>query len=148
MSERAGEPESARVLIVSPAQWPRALLRAELEGAGYDAVGTRSLSAALRYPPVEALRGPVRLLIVEQGAVEGAEEGEQAALELLDRLRQMHREARVLLLARGTAALPPGTWDAVLRRPVSLGQVVAAVKELAPLGGGPAPRAQGRADET
>src|SRR3954470_19927901 len=56
-------PLPPRVLLVMPDQWPRALLRAALRDAGYDAVGAPGLSAALRYRPAVADRGPVRLVV-------------------------------------------------------------------------------------
>src|SRR5512142_2916514 len=36
-----------RILVVMPAQWPRALVRAELRERGYDAAGARDLLEAL-----------------------------------------------------------------------------------------------------
>lgn len=120
-----------RILIVSGDHWPRALLRAELVEAGYDAIGTRDLSGALHYPAVQAGRGPVRLLIVDQVVLEEEENGHTAAAAL-DRLRSLHPAAAFLLLARGTGAPAPGRWDAVLSRPATIGQVVAKVKELVP----------------
>ena len=56
-----------RILVVSGEQWPRALLRAQLDEAGYDAIGAGTLSRALRYPPDDAERGPVRLIVLDSG---------------------------------------------------------------------------------
>ncbi|KPK79239.1 MAG: hypothetical protein AMS25_13340 [Gemmatimonas sp. SM23_52] len=116
--------EAPRVLIVSPEQWPRALLRAELLEAGYDAVGSRTLSAALRYPRTEAGRGPVGLIIVDQAVVE------REAPDVLERLASKHAGSRCFLLARSSGALPAGNWDAVLRRPQSIRQIVEAVRRV------------------
>jgi hypothetical protein len=101
-----------RVLIVMPDQWPRALLRADLREAGYDAVGTRNLSSAQRIRPEEPDRGPVRLVVVDQSAL--GEAGDDQ-------------------LARPTVASPGGTWRRVLRRPVSVGEIVDAAQTLLPL---------------
>lgn len=119
--------QAARVLIVSPEQWPRALLRAELLEAGYDAIGSRTLSAALRYPRTEAGRGPVGLIIVDQAVVA------REAPAVLERLVSKHAGSRCFLLARSSGALPAGSWDSVLRRPLSIRQVVEAVRRVLPI---------------
>src|ERR1044071_6693705 len=110
-----------RILIVSPDQRSRALLRAELREAGYDAIGASSLTTALRYPPHEPDRGPVRLFIIDGDAA--------AAAALLERTRARYPESRFLLIQSGAGAasptppgppgLPgaPGPWQRVLRRP-------------------------------
>lgn len=115
------------MLIVSPDQWPRALLRAELLEAGYDAIGARTLSAALRYPATQPGRGPVRLIIVDQRVVE------REASEVRARLAAKHTGSLWFLLAHSSGALPAGDWDAVLRRPQSIGQVVEAVGRVLPI---------------
>ena len=53
-----------RIVVVSREHWPRALLRAQLAEAGYDAIGADTLSRALRHPP-DAERGPLRLVVVD-----------------------------------------------------------------------------------
>src|SRR6059036_3204969 len=58
-----------RILVVSREQWPRALLRAQLAKAGYDAIGSGTLSRALRHAPNDAERGPLRVVVVDGGAV-------------------------------------------------------------------------------
>jgi PleD family two-component response regulator len=82
----------ARILIVMAAQWPRALLRAELREAGYDALGARDLDEALTYPREEAGRGPVRLIILDQAVSRSRDD--PRLVELL----QKHQEAQTLLL--------------------------------------------------
>jgi hypothetical protein len=114
------------VLIVMPDQWPRALLRAALREDGYDAVGTRNLDSALRIRPEEPDRGPIRLVVVDQAALKGAEDE-------LERLLARHNAPSTLLLARPTLAVPPGRWDLVLQRPVSVGDIVSATQTLVPL---------------
>src|SRR4051794_25621490 len=63
-----------RVLIVMRAHWPRALIRATLREAGYDALGARDLDEALTYPAKEAARGSVRLILLDQRAVSGKDD--------------------------------------------------------------------------
>jgi DNA-binding response OmpR family regulator len=126
-----------RVLLVMPEQWPRALLRAALREAGYDALGAPGLSAAARYRPSVTGRGPVRLVIVDQSALREAESAR------LDALMRRHPDAAPVLLGRATSSSPPvqrghPNWRAVIRRPASIEEIVARVGELLPLppGGG------------
>jgi CheY-like chemotaxis protein len=116
-----------RVLIVMPDQWPRALLRAALREVGYDAVGAGSLAAALRVRSVQPERGPVRLIIVDQHAHSGPND------EQLTRLLARHGEPATMLLARTAVAAPARVWQRVLRRPVSIAEIVTAVQTLLPL---------------
>lgn len=116
-----------RVLLIMPAQWPRALLRAALREAGYDALGSRALSTARRFPTDEPGRGPVRLILVDQEAFSAPDAAE---LEwLLDR----HPAATAALLAPATRRPPEGPWKRVLRRPASVADVVALAETLVPL---------------
>jgi len=123
-----------RILIMSPDQRSRALLRAELREAGYDAIGASSLTTTPRYPPDEPDRGPVRLFIVDGDAA--------AAPALLERTRARYPGSRFLLIRSGAAAAPPHPpdppdpprpWQRVLRRPITIGEIVAAARELVPL---------------
>lgn len=114
-----------------PDQWPRALLRAALRDAGYDALGAPTLRAGLRYRPESLERGPVRLVLVDQAALV-----EKDSAALLERLRARHANPGLVLLARATSrgTLTPGvTWRRVLRRPVAIAELVAAVQDLVPL---------------
>jgi hypothetical protein len=117
-----------------PEQWPRALLRAALREVGYDALGAPGLAGALRYRAQAPGRGPVRLVLLDQAALGGDD-----ALSLLTSLLHRHEEPAAILLAR---ALPmPGVpdvavatpWTRVVRRPVSIDGLVAAVQDLLPL---------------
>ncbi|MGH7710483.1 MAG: hypothetical protein ACREOG_04330 [Gemmatimonadaceae bacterium] len=126
-SSREKPPAHPRVLIVMPAQWHRALLRAALREVGYDAVGTRTLATALRISPAEPDRGPVRLIIVDHAAVTRRER------DHLTRLLQLHGRPATMLLARPTMSAPLGRWDRVLRRPLSISDIVAGAQELLPL---------------
>ena len=118
---------SPRVLVVMTDQWPRALLRAALRDVGYDAVGTRSLETALRLPDVETDRGPVRLIVLDQSAV-GASIGAE-----LEELLARHRTPPLLLIASATVEAPAGPWQRVLRRPVSVADILAAVEKMLPI---------------
>jgi hypothetical protein len=116
-----------RVLIVMPEQWPRALLRSALREAGYDAVGTRNPSSALRVPPAMPGRAPVRLIVVDQGVLDPGSD------RRLSRLLTAHDEPATMLLARSTSTTPSGPWRRVLRRPVSVAEIVDAVQQILPL---------------
>jgi hypothetical protein len=113
-----------RVLIVMPAQWPRALIRATLREAGYDALGASDLAEALTYPADEAGRGPVRLILLDQEAVPETDD------RSLRRLLEKHPEAETVLL-RGAFHPPmPGPWREVVRHPVSIAELTGTVGRL------------------
>jgi hypothetical protein len=118
------------VLVVMAEQWPRALLRSALRETGYDAVGTRTLSSALRIPVAMPERGPVQLIVVDQSALDGEPD------ERLERLAASHGHPATMLLARATSAAPAGSWRRVLKRPVSVADVARAVQEVLPLAAG------------
>ena len=120
-------PRAPRVLIVLPDQWPRALLRAALRDVGYDAVGTRTLETAQRLPDVDVDRGSVRLLVIDQSAL-----GDPTAPEL-EEIVARHGTPPILLLASATVEVPAGPWRRVLRRPVSVADIVAAVEAMLPI---------------
>ncbi len=102
---------------------PRALLRAALEAAGYDAVGARTVGEALQSAVSEPDRGPVRLVIVDQRS---AIDGNGLLAELLER----HQRSAALLIASSVEAEPPGPWGHVMRRPVRIGEIVDAARAL------------------
>jgi hypothetical protein len=79
-------------------------------------------------------RGPVRLLVVDQAALDGD------AGDRLERLVASHGRPATMLLARSTSATPGGAWATVLHRPVSVADISSAVHRLIPL-----PAAQRRA---
>jgi hypothetical protein len=120
-----------RVLLVMPDQWPRALLRAALREAGYDALGAPGLSGALRYRPITADRGPVGVVVVDQAAL-----GSEGETPQLDALLRRHPGAMPVLLARATMPEPPTDqpgWRMVIRRPASIADIVTTVARLLPL---------------
>ena len=125
-SENAALPP--RVIVVMETQWPRALIRAALREAGYDAVGTQSLATALRIRPTEPDRGAVRLVIVDQPALAGKRDDARLAA-----LFTRHEQLATILLARPTVRTPTGSWTRVLQRPVSVEDVVAAAEAVLPL---------------
>ena len=118
-----------RVLLVMPDQWPRALLRAELRERGYDAAGARDLLEALSEG--EAAGGPVRLILVDQQAL--AEGDAELLRDLVNRLVADHPGAAVMLLSGTMHKEPEGPWQQVLRRPMSISEIVTAVQRAVPL---------------
>ena len=118
-----------RVLVVMPAQWPRALLRAELRERGYDAAGARDLLEALSED--EPAEGPVRLILIDQDAL--TEGDAQLLRDLVHRLVEHHPAATVVLLAGTMHKEPEGPWQQVLRRPMSISDIVTAVQLAVPL---------------
>jgi CheY-like chemotaxis protein len=119
-----------RVLIVMAAQWQRALIRAALRNAGYDAVGAADMAEALSHPVEEKRRGPVRLVLLDQGSVQGSDD--PAVVQLLQR----HPGSVSLLLESAFHPSPQGSWEHVLRHPVTIAEIVTAAQRLLPL---PAP---------
>lgn len=115
-----------RVLLVTPDQWPRALLRAALREVGYDAVGTRSLGGALHRAAPVPDRGAVGAAVIDQEAV-----GEDAGM--IELLRQCAPDAAVVLLAPATRRSREGPWTRVIRRPVRVEEIVRLIEELVPL---------------
>jgi hypothetical protein len=117
-----------------PEQWPRALLRAALREVGYDALGAPGLAGAQRYRVQAPGRGPVRLILVDQAALQGDE-----AHPLLTTLLHRYGDPAAILLARVVPMsgppekAEPAPWTRVIRRPVSIDGIVAVVRELLPL---------------
>ena len=116
-----------RVVVVMGEQWARALLRAALREEGYDAVGSRGVREALLLRPDDPGRGPVQLLILDQDALAGVPASRVPAL-----VARLGAPATILIRRAMTAA-PQGEWRRVLRRPVSVEEIVAAARELLPL---------------
>jgi DNA-binding response OmpR family regulator len=116
-----------RILLVMPAQWPRALLRAALREVGYDASGTRALKAAIHQAASDSARGPVRLVVIDQDALT-EEDGHH-----LEDLRGRTSGAPIVLLAPVTRRVREGPWTRVIHRPTSLAALVQAIETLIPL---------------
>ena len=116
-----------RILLVMPAQWPRALLRAALREVGYDASGSRALKAALYQVAPNSARGPVRLVVLDQEALAEAEGGD------LEALRGRTFAAPIVFLAPVTRRVREGPWTRVIRRPTSIAALVREIETLIPL---------------
>ena len=123
MAEAAPPP---RILVVMPAQWPRALLRAALREVGYDAIGTRTVRGARTLLTSGEGRGPVRLILLDQDALT-----HDAQIDL-DKLRRA-ADASLVLLAPATRRVSEGVWTGVLRRPLTVGELAQAIERLVPL---------------
>jgi hypothetical protein len=108
-----------------PDQWPRALLRAALREEGDDALGTRALDLMNKRMAPEPGRGAVRLVVLAQEAVTGASDPELEALRAAD--------IPIVLIAPSLRGELPGPWARVLRRPVSVGDVMREIERLLPL---------------
>jgi DNA-binding response OmpR family regulator len=115
-----------RILVIMDDQWPRALLRAGLLDAGYDAVGARSVSEALSYTAADQDRGPVRMVVADRHVL-AQEPGR------LSELMGRYGSPMVLLLTSAGELTPEGPWTRVMHRPVSIGELIGAVQELVPL---------------
>ena len=117
----------ARVLIVSGSQWMRAGLRAELRERGFDAVGARDLAEAARYARPVGGRGPVGLVLVDQLSL-----GDELDAHVLERLRDRLGAPLTVLVAPGNREAASGDWTAVLRRPISIGEIADYVGRVIP----------------
>ena len=97
--------------------------------AGYDAVGAAGLAFALRYGVDEPGRGRVRAVVVDSDAEPS---GNASALrDLLEK----HGHPAAILIASADRFAADSAWTLVLRRPLSVGDIVAAVQRLLPLPG-------------
>jgi hypothetical protein len=126
MAEAALPP---RILLVMPAQWPRALLRAALREVGYDAIGTRTVKGARVLLLSGEGRGPVRLILIDQDALT---EDAQEDLEMLRRGSDAPL-VPLVLVAPATRRVSEGGWTGVLRRPLTVGELAQAIERLVPL---------------
>jgi hypothetical protein len=120
-------PLAPRVLLIMADQWLRASLRAALREVGYDAVGSRGMAEATKCKRVVFARGAVELLIIDQDVLELKEASS------LQGLIRAHDEPQVLLLSHAVLEPPPGSWSQILRRPMTVADIVAAVQALLPL---------------
>jgi hypothetical protein len=55
------------------------------------------------------------------------------ARDALDDIIESHRRPSAILVASGTREVPPGPWSRVVRRPLSVADVVSAVQATVPL---------------
>lgn len=114
-----------RVLLIVGDQWERALIRASLREVGYDAVGARNAAEARRYRAIEPGRGAIGVIVADH----------EAAVDrpTLSDVVASHRDPPVILVARSTHETPAGSFTRVIRRPLSVADLVAAVESLVPL---------------
>lgn len=109
------------VWIIDRQQWPRALLRAELLERGYEAIGFEGVNDALRAFHFR-LCGRLRVIILE---LKELAEGEEKVRTLVDL-----KIPTILLMGMAeerTAVLQGMRQDVLLKRPFSIGRVVAEV---------------------
>jgi DNA-binding response OmpR family regulator len=123
-----------RVLIISDDQWLRAGLRAELRERGYDAVGARDVAEALGFGRPDPDRGPVALILVDQEAL-----GSELAVSMLARVQARLGSPSLVLIAPGNRQAAQGDWAAVLRRPLTIGEIADHVQRAMPEGRAPGP---------
>ena len=105
----------------------RAGLRAELRERGFDAVGARDLAEAARYARPFGGRGPVGLLVVDQVSL-----GDELDARALERLRGRLGAPPTVLVAAGNREAASGDWTAVLRRPITIGEIADYVGRVIP----------------
>jgi hypothetical protein len=127
MEERRGMERTQRtVWIIDRQDWPRAFLRAELIERGFEVESFLSLSHALR-ALTDAQHPRPHLIVLELRDLDP----QPAELETVT-----HAGIPTLLLAGGiklsSERVQGQPWTAVLRRPVTIGQVADKVEELCP----------------
>ena len=98
------------IWIIDTEQWPRALLRAELIERSFDAVGYETVRDAIDSLP---WRHPDVIVVDLKGQ----------PIPLLERLLKIGVPVIVVGGVPDINDLPEGGWAAVLRRPVSLGEI-------------------------
>jgi DNA-binding NtrC family response regulator len=98
------------IWIIDAEHWPRALLRAELIERGYDAVGFVTVDDALRVMPI---RWPDAIIV----------ELRHLAREEVAPLFGAHVPVIAIAGLTTEAWLDEFPWAAVLRRPVSIGEI-------------------------
>lgn len=117
-------PARPRVLLVSRAWQPRALLRAELEEAGYEVTALDDLTAGLR----ALLTGrPYDLALIDT-------QGQSLPRPLQEELVALAREMPIIILTGpfDVGDLHPDLRQRALLRPLFVRDVLARVRELLP----------------
>jgi len=104
----------AVIWIIDGDQWPRALLRAELIERGYDAVGFLTVRDAIDALPE---RAPDAIVVDLRGQLP----------RHVERLPRIGVPVIVIATAIDDEDVPVGEWARILRRPVAIGEVAAAV---------------------
>jgi hypothetical protein len=118
------------VWIIDAEQWPRALLRAELIEVGYEAIGFVRLGHAVAALALGAAAYPAPRAIVIDLHDQGA------TADTLARLASSG--APLIAVGGGVDLAEPAVaslrWTAVLRRPVTLGEIRDTVAKHVPVG--------------
>jgi DNA-binding response OmpR family regulator len=104
------EGEVMVIWIIDVEQWPRAMLRAELIERGFDAVGYETVRDAVDSLP---WRRPDAIVVDLRGQ----------PLPLVERLLKIGVPVLIIAGTPEINDLPERKWAAVLRRPVSLGEI-------------------------
>ena len=105
------------------AHWPRTLLLAALQEAGYDTLGAATVTEALAHPAREPGRAPIGLIVVDDHHISP---NDSAVTDLL----QHFPGAVPLRLQSALQPSTPTTDSPSLRYPVSIGDVVQRVEDL------------------
>jgi hypothetical protein len=113
-----------RVLVVMEAHWPRALLLAALQDAGYDTLGAPNLREALEHPARQPGRGQVGLIVLDHHI-----SPDQPLLR--DLLKHFNGAVPLHLESALQPSNPP--IEHSLRYPVSIGDIVQRIEDLLPL---------------
>lgn len=98
------------IWIIDGEQWPRAMLRAELIERGYDAVGFLTVRDAIEALP---MRPPDAIVVGLRGQ----------PIPLVGRLLAIGVPVLIVGGMPEINDLPEAGWAAVMRRPVSLGEI-------------------------
>jgi DNA-binding NtrC family response regulator len=106
----SGDSSGRVIWIIDAEQWPRALLRAELIERGYDAVGYVTVRDAIDSLP---WRRPDAIVVDLRGQ----------PIPLVERLLKLNVPIVIVGGVPEINDLPDLPWTAVLRRPLSIGQI-------------------------
>ena len=103
--------------IIDAEHWPRALLRAELIERGFDAVGYETVRDAIDSLP---MRTPNAIVVDLRGQ----------PIPQVERLLRIGVPVVIIAGIPEINDLPEAAWAAVLRRPVSIGEIADRVATL------------------
>jgi hypothetical protein len=123
-SERRVTHPSERTVLVLPEHWSSAGLLAMLLERGLDTQVAPTLRTAILNTPLER-RVPPGIVLLELDALSNGD------ADVLTALAEVSIRPKLLLLAHAATELPAGPWDRVLRRPVSLAEIAAALEDMA-----------------
>ena len=98
------------VWIIDADQWPRAMLRAELIERGFDAVGYETVGDAIE----SMLLRPPNVVVVDLRG---------QPMRLVERLLDIGVPVLIVAGMPEITDLPERAWAAVMRRPLSIGEI-------------------------